>query len=1600
MTQFPIALKADADLAAEYPQPLDPTEMVSAGGGLDGAKFRPQGLEGGKDDRWFHDDLDGELDAAWHKAMLALMAKRKLEKVLNKHLPGKHDQASHAGKVIGNEDDIVGQQRAEQVMDASRDGTLSKLGFVPAKKGSFSKLVAGPYDDVEKLAGRLFNGRAGDKLPANKRYRWGGRMWLLDMHTGTEYVFGVYTPVHTMRGSGRADEYFVKFVRQARQKEKAIDKATAATASEAQLEAGNYKKKHLRFRGMEVSIENRAGSVREGKDKDGTPWRVKMHYDYGYIRRTEGTDGDHVDVYIGPDEDADTVYVVHQAYPETGRYDEDKCMLGFGSAEQAKAAYLKQYDDPKFFGAMTAVPISMFKEKVFGDKGEPVVPDAARRAAEAKLKSLIEAHLPGQHDQASHGHKGNGETAGDAQSYPVVGKEVDGRKVREGISNTDSISASLADYKVLRGIREVPMKDFPGAAPKDMFYSADDLARVKDLAERIKSSGEISPLIVVVDKDGPYVLEGAHRLAALYEIGAKAFPALVVEEAGAQYPEQKAGTAEGARKAWLLRRKRQLVDQMRAALQSRDAKALRRARLELAGLQRLAGAVAQAKHLAGKHDQKTHGYHTTASENLYDIAREGLLPHKPSFREEQDYWPKPVGGSGKEGRIYFGISGEAVEKFGGPGNMVLRVKWEDLSKIGVLEEFAGADYFTRKRIPPKFIEYQDENGDWKPIQSLLEEKHLPGQHDQQAHAGERSENKVIGQARDQNGINEHPVYEVKDWKSLPKGRLALLYDLKSGRLFAANRDVFHVDMILTAGVDWEKTVHLEYHPKSEQWDEKITVNILQTGATVRGREFQEDLDRAYKNIYKAFDALAGIGAPASLSTVIEGGLTLVKGTLKSLAKKHLPGQHDQTTHAGERAGAEVATGEQAGKQAEQSEFARTVKGAADPQAAWKALSPEEKDRLADAANSIHNRFQRESAEFGEADLNGSLDEVVSKRLVQIGDKMMPDAHALVAGHMKAMGQALAEAGVPEAQAKALLVRSTDALAIQEQESMGRQLGDHGARHLLGDAAMALEILKGHPGADSPQQTAAVYLASIFHDTGYTTEPGGTVGMDGRHPQWSKQYYDAQVGPAISEALGQDWAGKVGQMVETHADTNLDWKNDPVASALRVADNVALFHAEKLPGLYKYVPQNLKVLMDLGAKKMDVATARAAMAKNIAGAQVPDAVKQQLLRASQEVGQFSPKFTLGMLGGSVKKLQWQGNYLNIMVNRNRAAVRLQQHLDLGQRQFIKFAEAFLGEGAKEQMGAGGFVFGKPPLLKFTISGEVIKALTAELRLRMLLLKHLPNEHDQKTHGRHIHERVEDVDPRRAADYVKDAETISKSTYAKKLASYCRSIAGKSGVSRDISEAAYHLGYRIFKGQGNPTYDLAMAKYIEDKIGDRNAMLAVMGAQARWNVSPDNALKEWAGAYELGANTHKRIKELPKLSEKEVAAYRARTEFVQQYVKEKHGKEIELFRGVHGAQAKKISKAILDEGEAAIDFAQYGLASWTTDVYDTNFFAYGKNLRGQGAVITFKANYRDVFSIDEIGVRSPLRFSEDRGEFVLINPSNVRRILGDAIGLKNG
>lgn len=121
---------------------------------------------------------------------------------------------------------------------------------------------------------------------------------------------------------------------------------------------------HTEHQGLPIAIENRKGSVRKGVDKDGKPWRTVMKHPYGFIKGTKGKDGEEVDVYVGPVKDAPFAFVVHQHKDNGKGHDEDKVMVGFSSEEEARSAYLKHYDDPKFLGPISKVSIEKLKDLI------------------------------------------------------------------------------------------------------------------------------------------------------------------------------------------------------------------------------------------------------------------------------------------------------------------------------------------------------------------------------------------------------------------------------------------------------------------------------------------------------------------------------------------------------------------------------------------------------------------------------------------------------------------------------------------------------------------------------------------------------------------------------------------------------------------------------------------------------------------------------------------------------------------------------------------------------------------------------------------------------------------------------------------------------------------------------------------------------------------------------------------------------------------------------------------------------------------------------------------------------------------------------------
>ena len=132
--------------------------------------------------------------------------------------------------------------------------------------------------------------------------------------------------------------------------------------TEAQKQAGNYKKGHVKIDGYDVTIENPKGSVRSGTDASGKEWSITMNNTYGYIRGTEGVDGDHIDVFFSENPSQGDVFVIDQVNKD-GSFDEHKVMYGFSSEEEARQAYLSNYEEGwQGLGAITHVTKEDFKK--------------------------------------------------------------------------------------------------------------------------------------------------------------------------------------------------------------------------------------------------------------------------------------------------------------------------------------------------------------------------------------------------------------------------------------------------------------------------------------------------------------------------------------------------------------------------------------------------------------------------------------------------------------------------------------------------------------------------------------------------------------------------------------------------------------------------------------------------------------------------------------------------------------------------------------------------------------------------------------------------------------------------------------------------------------------------------------------------------------------------------------------------------------------------------------------------------------------------------------------------------------------------------------
>ena len=284
----------------------------------------------------FYRDGIGNIDMVWGNE------KAGLQHIINKH--------------IEEADDFNSVEEAMQLINETiNNGTISQQGTNISLDYKGYRVSIAQSNEGNWVLTAFDKTRSRAEKQRNKRNATIGDQSVSDMENGT-LVSPQLASSESKDTQTSANEQTVS--EKIAQEEAKVEQ----NPTEAQKEAGNYKKGHVKIDGYDVTIENPKGSVRSGVDRNGQEWSVTMNNTYGYIRGTEGVDGDHIDVFLSDDPTQGDVYVIDQVN-EDGSFDEHKVMYGFKSALAAKRAYLANYSPGwKGLGTITKVSKEEFKK--------------------------------------------------------------------------------------------------------------------------------------------------------------------------------------------------------------------------------------------------------------------------------------------------------------------------------------------------------------------------------------------------------------------------------------------------------------------------------------------------------------------------------------------------------------------------------------------------------------------------------------------------------------------------------------------------------------------------------------------------------------------------------------------------------------------------------------------------------------------------------------------------------------------------------------------------------------------------------------------------------------------------------------------------------------------------------------------------------------------------------------------------------------------------------------------------------------------------------------------------------------------------------------
>ena len=327
------------------------------------------------------------------------------------------------------------------------------------------------------------------------------------------------------------------------------------------------------------------------------------------------------------------------------------------------------------------------------------------------------------------------------------------------------------------------------------------------------------------------------------------------------------------------------------------------------------------------------------------------------------------------------------------------------------------------------------------------------------------------------------------------------------------------------------------------------------------------------------------------------------------------------------------------------QMASVLKEHVDPNVTYKAVSEEPLRKGAKALKTIKDNGYKVAERFVDA-LPGTYKK----------DRMQDVVDMTMSTLEEALGDG-SIGDVSEQEMNAMVIAAMEQLVYQDIESSKRLLSDHGVRHIAGNMRSSLDILdalKDGGGAEvSGKDKLAAMMVMLHHDIGYTAagvkdaEPGAPLMK--MHPDFSRLM--VKQNPFWAKAFGED-ADRYLNGMATHAHTSTDWEKHPWESAVRLADNTAVFQDEKLPDLLAQDPRAAQIMTKMllaqkaggprrfGESEWDPKemeqhfnNLQKQLAEIVKGLKYPDDLKAALLKSvEKDISPHSPAFLLGMYGG--------------------------------------------------------------------------------------------------------------------------------------------------------------------------------------------------------------------------------------------------------------------------------------------------------------------------------------------------------------------------------